>query len=365
MTQSVFKIPNHLISIERKRTCLYFSRMFLLLLLLIQIIVGNGNAINLSFPENGTLWNGAFTPVRYHNNEMEISNESIQSYIYHSGKPLNIIAFSHEWSINRSFPIEQITTIHAFGAIPYVRLMLRTDNKQYRPEPLFTLKRIRDGFYDTEIRKFAKEAKELPYPLLIEYGTEMNGWWFSWNGYWTGKEKGTLLFQSVYRHIITLMKEEGADNLIWVFHINWHSNPEEEWNNPKMYYPGDELIDIIGISAYGALTPDDKNSLPFWVMMNEGYQTARNISQSKPVLLSEFGTDIRNPYTPADVWIEEAFSTLIEQNQWSHVIGFVWWNANWPNDLNPENNTTMRIEDDISIQNIFRKYLSSDVVADN
>ena len=240
--------------------------------------------------------------------------------------------------------------------------MLRSDNNQYRPESLFTLKRIFNGIYDRDLIEFARTAKRMNFPIVIEYGTEVNGWWFSWNGYWTGKEIGAKLFRSVYRHIITLMREEGADNLIWVYHINWHSNPEEDWNTPEAYYPGDEYIDLIGVSAYGALSPNEDNILPFSRMMDEGYAAAQNLSVNKSVLISEMGTDLRNPHKPASIWIDEAFSAIINEQRWPGVIGFVWWNAGWPNDNNPVNNTTMRIEDDREVQKILQRHLSSDQV---
>ncbi len=336
--------------------------MLILLFLLLLTPVCSGEKLELCLPENGSLWHGAFTPVHHHLNEMQITNDSINSYIKIIGKTLAVIAFSHEWSVNRSFPSEQVQIIHNNGAIPYIRLMLRHDNTQYRPEPLFTLNQINAGVYDTDIRLFAREARKMDFPILIEYGTEVNGWWFSWNGYWTGKEKGSALFQSVYRHIIRLMREEGADNLFWVFHINWHSNPEEEWNSPEAYYPGDDFIDIIGISAYGALSPNDKEVPSFPYMMDEGYYNAMQISPEKPVIVSEIGTDLKNSYISAENWTYDAFHVLIHENRWPGVIGFIWWNAGWPNDNNQTNNTTMRIEEDIDIRDIIRNFTSSDEI---
>jgi len=344
---------------------MYSFGMLILLFLLLIIPPTQADPSFLCLPKNGSIWHGAFPPVYYHLNEMQISNESIESYIQSSGKSVAVVAFSHEWSVNRSFPTEQVQAIHAHRAIPYIRLMLRSDNRHYRPEPVFTLRQIYDGVYDRDLILFAREAKKLDYPILIEYGTEVNGWWFSWNGYWTGKEKGAILFRSVYRHIVTLMRTEGADNLFWVYHINWHSNPEENWNTPEAYYPGDEYIDIIGISAYGALSPTDQNVLPFSFMIDEGYSQAQNISSEKPVLISETGTDLHNPSAPAPLWITDAFSALIHENRWPRIIGFVWWNAAWPNDTNNKNNTTMRIEENQDVQAIFKEFLSSDTVLGN
>ena len=29
-------------------------------------------------------------------------------------------------------------------------------------------------------------AAAQPFPMLVEFGTEMNGYWFPWNGKWNG-----------------------------------------------------------------------------------------------------------------------------------------------------------------------------------
>ena len=153
------------------------------------------------------------------------------------------------------------------------------------------------------------------------------------------------------------MREEGADNLIWVYHLNWNSVPDEPWNHPSAYYPGDDYIDIIGVSAYGALLPDSQDVKPFSYMMDRGYAAAKSIAPDKPVLIAEIGTDLNNPYYSPVNWTERAFITIIEEKRWPDVIGFVWWNAEWPNDSN--DNTSMRIERDAEMSEIFRRYLSS------
>lgn len=327
------------------------------LLILILLYTPVSGDMNLEIiPENQTTLSGVFAPVNYHMNEMEITRESVGTFIDATGGVPSIVAFSHEWSVNRSFPHKQVSIIRSIGSIPYIRLMMRSSVHHYRPEPVFTLKRIRDGFYDKELRTFARHARDLDTPIIIEYGTEVNGWWFSWNGYWTGKDQGAELFKRVYRHIIDIMREEGADNLIWVYHINWNSVPDEPWNQPSAYYPGDEYIDIIGVSAYGALLPDSRDIKPFSYMMDMGYAAAKYIAPDKPVIIAEIGTDLNNPHHSPVNWTERALFNIIDENRWPDVFGFIWWNAAWPNQLS--DNTSMRIEKDPGMREVFQKYIS-------
>ena len=95
-------------------------------------------------------------------------------------------------------------------------------------------------------------------PILIEWGTEPNGDWFSWNGKWNGGAgEGPARYVAAYRHIVDLMRAEGADNLQWVWHVNWLDEPEKDWNRFENYFPGEDYCDWVALSAYGPTTPID------------------------------------------------------------------------------------------------------------
>jgi hypothetical protein len=314
---------------------------------------------SLCLPSEGTYWFGVHPPIRYHQTEMEVTRHSISSFADSAGITPAIITFSHEWGSNRSFPHTQLKDIHTYGSTPWVRLMLRSDNRQNKPEPIFTLNRIITGTYDKDFRSWAHHAQQLGYPIIIEYGTEVNGKWFSWNGYWTGNAQGPLKFKEAYRHIIRIMKDEGADNLIWVYHVNWHNNPEEPWNTAKAYYPGDEYIDLFAISAYGALSPDATNIRSFSDMIDEMYLELTEINPDMPIIVAETGTDIRSRESYPISWTRDAFSSLVN-GKWPQIIGIIWWNSAWPNDKNPDHNTSMRIEEDKGMAELFRMTVGAD-----
>ena len=48
---------------------------------------------------------------------------------------------------------------------------------------------------------------------------------------------------------------EGADNLQWVWHVNWLDEPEAKWNPFENYFPGENYCDWVALSAYGPTTP--------------------------------------------------------------------------------------------------------------
>lgn len=331
----------------------------ILLSALVQPVTAGVGGTTLCLPGSGTLWFGAHAPVQYHQTEMDLTSSSISSFARTVGKKPAIVTFSHEWGINKSFPERQFSDILQTGATPWVRLMLRSDIRQNRPEPFFTLSRICIGVYDSELRAWGRKVKTLGYPVLVEYGTEVNGKWFSWNGYWTGYEEGAEKFKEAYRHIHRIMDEEQAANLIWVYHVNQNNNPEETWNTYAAYYPGDEYTDVLAVSVYGALSPDSTGVRQFSSMMNESYQELTALNPDKPVIVAEMGTDLRNRETDPVRWTSDAYSALIN-GTWPRVAGVIWWNSAWPNNGYPAHNTTMRIEESEEMGRVFRSVVGSD-----
>ena len=152
------------------------------------------------------------------------------------------------------------------------------------------------GKFDDDLKQWAREAKQFGSPILIEWGMEPNGKWFSWNGKWNGGAKeGPARYAAAYRHIVDLMRGEGADNLQWVWHVNWLDQPEAKWNRFENYYPGDDYCDWVAVSAYGPLTPravDGTESLRF--KMQTAYPRLTKLAPGKPIVIAEFGCELNH-----------------------------------------------------------------------
>jgi hypothetical protein len=77
---------------------------------------------------------------------------------------------------------------------------------------------------------------------------EMNGVWTSY-----GKDPNTSdQFKEAYRHILGIFADRGItrNQVWWVFAPNGYNDadkPEREFEN---YYPGDDVVDIVGFSSY-------------------------------------------------------------------------------------------------------------------
>jgi hypothetical protein len=268
------------------------------------------------------------------------------------------VYFSANWMESRAFPAATCRWIRELGKVPYIRLMLRSDLEQNHSEKLFNLANILAGTFDDDLKRWARDAKSWGAPILIEWGTEPNGDWFSWNGKWNGKAQGAAKFIAAYRHIVDLMRAEHADNLQWVWHVNWFDVPEAKWNRFENYFPGRDYCDWMAVSVYGALTPRATDGLEgFRQKMDETYPRLTALAPDKPIIVAEFGCDIHHRKISAATWAGAALNDLFAR-RWPKLIGFSWWNESWENDDVPAHNTDMIILHDRELTSVFREELA-------
>ncbi|MCA9835901.1 MAG: hypothetical protein KC422_03265, partial [Trueperaceae bacterium] len=315
----------------------------LIILALVWAFQKNQDARELSLlvPEPGQYYHGVY-PGGKTGEEDDISPEDLNAYVRAAGRNVAWVYFSNNWYSSRAFPLETAQWIRDAGAVPYIRLMLRSSIETDQSEPLFTLEAIKSGHFDADLRSWAQAAASFKTPIMVEYGTEVNGNWFPWNAKWNGKETGAALFQEAYRHIITLMQEESASNLIWGFHIDAYDDPQTQWNRLEAYYPGDDYIDFIGISAYGVQSPQDKEWGSFTEAMNDVMPRLAELAPDKAVYVVEFGSSL-HPRLRASDWADEALTNILA-NRWPAIRGFSWWNETWQNDANPAHDSDFRVQ---------------------
>jgi hypothetical protein len=326
---------------------------------------------SLPLPPNGSLYQGVF-PGGVTGEESDLTLDDLRSYEHAAGKAAAWVYFSHNWYEGREFPLETVTWIREAGSIPYIRLMLRSGWEQNVAEPLFNLQNIIDGQFDEDFRIWCGAARDFGTPLLAEYGTEVNGEWFSWNGVWNGggetggygdpsEPDGPERFRDAYRHIIQLCRAEGTGNITWVFHVNAGDFPGEAWNSFENYYPGDAWIDWIGISLYGAQTPQDEYWEDFRSGMDAVYPRVAALTPDKPIFIAEIGVTANNPLGDQAEWARAALEDITSL-RWPRLIGFSWWNERWQNDDDPAHDTTMRLQDNPDLADVFQALVGANPV---
>src|ERR1051325_8301382 len=236
------------------------------------ILVAQVGVAKVAVPPAGSFYHGFYYdgPAT---NEHDVTPADVARYAVVIGQKTAWVFFSNNWFESKKFPEEMCEWIRAMGKIPYIRLMLRSDLDQGHPEKKFTLENIIAGKFDADLRAWASAAKRFGSTILIEWGTEPNGDWFAWNGKWNGGAKlGPIRYLTAYRHLVDLIRGEGADNLQWIWHVNWFDEPDTKCNRFENYYPGDSYCDWVALSVYGPLTPMTKDGTEsFHFKMNQAY----------------------------------------------------------------------------------------------
>jgi hypothetical protein len=275
---------------------------------------------------------------------------NLKKYECALGKRVAFVTCIHDWSYGKTdFPWDTVNWILDHGAAPYLRLATWSvpngdppPPKHFFAEMKYTLRDIVAGKFDAELTRWGCEAAKSRIPLFCEWGTEANGYWFPWNAAHNGADAGPNyggpLFQTAYQHIICTTRRAGADNISWVFHVNWEDNPKDEsWNKLENYDPGCEFTDWIGISIYGSQSPCDgpKQWTDFAVAMNgtektEGiYSRVCKLKGSRPIMLSEFGFANNSGCPRQPAARTQGTLTAILHNCWPRLAGFSWWNESW------------------------------------
>jgi len=117
------------------------------------------------------------------------------------------------------------------GSVPMVNWM---------PLHISSLSQITNGSHDWFIRTWAREVRDWNNPnstrILINWGHEMNIPEYPWS------TNDTALYRSAYRRIVNIFREEGADNVEFVWSPNYMSHQRPDYNE---YYPGDAYVDWV------------------------------------------------------------------------------------------------------------------------
>jgi hypothetical protein len=327
---------------------------------------------SIPLPVAGTLYHGVY-PGGVTGEEDDITLADVTAYESAAGKTAAWVYFSDNWYHGRAFPTTTADWIRSHSSVPYVRMMLRSSADQNKAEPVYTLSKIVSGAFDNDLRAWCDGARDFGTRILVEYGTETNGEWFSWNGRWNGggatigygdptQPNGPERFRDAYRRIIQICRNEGALNITWVFHVNDGDWPDVAWNRFENYYPGDAYIDWIAVSSYGAQTPLDDYWPVFRESMDSVYPRLAALTTNKPIIVAEFGVTAGNPLGSQSLWAHDALTDLLAF-RWPRVVGFSWWNEWWQNDENPAHDTDMRLQTNPSLAQVFLDLVGNHLTA--
>lgn len=285
----------------------------------------------ITVPERGA-YTGAY--IDFGATEDTVTLEQIDEFEKSVGKHQAIVASSSYWG-EQTFPLRNLQIITRHHSIPLV--FWSPWDKPYeqdRPPDQFSLNAILAGKWDAYIDKWADSARAFGQPFFVAWGLEMNGTWFPWSAWYYGEKNteaghkvGAKLYRETYRYVVDRVRARGAKNIFWVFQVNNQSVPKEPWNAMRDYYPGDDYVDWLGMSAYGMQFPHSD-----WITPEAAFQDAYNelcaLSPAKPVMMAEWGIGEFPDDGHKANWITEAMHLM---ERMPRLKAAVFWHERWEN----------------------------------
>lgn len=151
------------------------------------------------------------------------------------------------------------------GAIPFVQINPGTT----------TMAQVATGDGDSYLKLYANQVRSYGKPVIIGFAAEPNGTWDQWGRGHTAP----VQWVAAWRHVVTLFRAQGAQNVIWLWTVN--SANVAEGADLDNWWPGAAYVTWVGIDGY-YYRPSDTFQSVFGT-------TASQVRQftNKPILISE------------------------------------------------------------------------------
>jgi hypothetical protein len=236
-----------------------------------------------------------------------------------AGRQPNLLGYYSGWA--QPFDLAFAQMIRKRGVVPFVQID-PTDA---------SVAAIAAGTYDEYLRAYAGRVRDFGHAVVIGFGHEMNAPWYSW-GY--GRTPpGT--FVAAWRHIVTLFRDQGAQNVTWL----WTLQADEPGTGPiQDWWPGTRYVTWVGIDGY-YYRPGDR----FVTVFGKTIDQVRAFT-GKPVLLSETAV---GPRAGQFAEIQDLFHGMAKYK----TLGLVWFDK-------PQHagvyHQDWRIEDNVQAEISFR-----------
>lgn len=215
---------------------------------------------------------------------------------------------------------------------------------------------ILQGMWDDVLDVYIQKIQDFGHPVMIRLMNEMNGNWCEYSG--VNYSNDPLIYKEVYRYIYHRFEDAGVDNVLWIWNPNGESYPTVEWNHTLMYYPGDEYVDIVGLTAF--------NTGTYYESFGEKWQDFTTLYQDlyaqycgwfdHPLMLTgfacaEMGGDKWE-------WTEDMFQKI---GQYDRAKVLVWWDSVDYDNSDPQNPIIARDYrirgETVDIFDLFIKYI--------
>ena len=227
------------------------------------------------------------------------SYAGVTAFMNTTGARPDVVMYYSGWY--EPFPVSFARTVANDGAVPLV---------QMDPQGV-SVAAIASGDYDGYLSAYAEAVSAYHYPVIVSFGHEMNGDWYSW-GY---EHTSPAVFVAAWRHIVSIFRALGAQNVTWLWTVNV-INDTQHGNipNPARWWPGSLYVTWVGIDGYYL-----KPSWKFAPLFGPTIGAVRALT-ADPILIAETGAV---PAAGQPAKITDLFAGIRSYG----LLGFVWFNS--------------------------------------
>ena len=229
------------------------------------------------------------------------STAGVDQFTHDIGKQPNLVSYYSPWQ--EAFQRGFATSLASRGAETVVQI----DPKNV------PLALIANGQYDGYLRSYAAEVKAFGRQVVLSFGHEMNGDWYSW-GY---RHTSSAVFVAAWRHVVSVFRTAGANNVTWLWTVNI-IDKNVPIPNPAKWWPGDSYVNWVGIDGY-YYTP----SQTFAQVFGPTIVDVRELTKA-PILIAETGASLA---AGQQAKINDLFAGVESYG----LLGFMWFDADSTN----------------------------------
>jgi hypothetical protein len=225
------------------------------------------------------------------------SYAGVTAFTKATGVQPNVVTYYSGWL--EPFKTSFASAAAEHGAVPLV---------QIDPTDI-SLAAIAAGQYDSYLASYAQAVRAYRHPVILSFGHEMNGNWYSWGFGHTDP----VVFVAAWRHIVTLFRAGGATNVTWLWAINI-IHTQHQVPSPGPWWPGGAYVTWVGIDGYYYTS-----SSAFAPLFGPTIAAVRLLTRA-PILIAETAAA---PATDQPAKIANLFAGIHLYG----LLGFVWFDT--------------------------------------
>jgi hypothetical protein len=216
---------------------------------------------------------------------------------------LEYVLWFQSWGDDPTFPSGYVLAARQRGLTPVITWepweRNFADPTAFQPE--YSLQSIAAGEHDAYIRSWARGARAAGVPIILRFAHEQSTEpgvrsWYPWQG-------DPDNYRAAFRRIVTLFREEGANNVQFLWSAMWLNGWADQ------YYPGDDYVDWVGTTVLNHGTGATADWAK-WRTFDDlfGGQYDAGVRWNKPIMITELASAEQGGDKAA--WFRDAFAAL-------------------------------------------------------